>query len=185
MPTYPPPVPLPDLQRYLKDSSTDANVIALLTDAINVATERVYTYLDRDYTPNAAKTDVFIGNDHAYHFLRYPAGALTSWKYYDSGGEETDVGASYLKLFSNGRLIVSKEKKFLSAYEHRVGYTTPASLTCPEMVRQVIIEIAADIFEASKQGVGKFGITREHDIEYQSLSPRHEYLLAPYRRMPV
>jgi hypothetical protein len=181
MPTYPPPVPLPELQRYLKDVSVDANVITLLTDAINIATERVYTYLDRDYTPNAAKTDVFLGNDRAYHFLRHPCGALTSWKYYDSGGEETDAGASYLKLFSNGRLIVNKEKKFLSNYEHRVGYTTPASLACPEMVRHVIIEIAAAIFEDSKQGAGEFRTSPEAF----ALSERHEYLLAPYRRLPL
>jgi hypothetical protein len=181
MPTYLPPIALPDVQRYLKDASTDGNVILLLTEAINTATERVYTYLDRDYTPNAVKTDVFLGNDRAYHFLRHPCVAITSWKYYDSGGEETDAGASYLKLFSNGRLIVSKEKKFLSNYEHRIGYTTPASLACPEMVRHVIIEIAAAIFEDSKQGAGEF----RTDAEGFTLSERHEYLLAPYRRLPL
>jgi hypothetical protein len=185
MPTYPPPIPLTDLQRFLKDSSTDPNVVALLTEAINVATERVYTYLDRDYTANAAKLDVFLGNDRAYRFLRHPAGVLTSWKHYDAGGVETDVGASSLKLFANGKLVVSKEKTFLSGYEHRIGYTTPASLICPEMVRQVILEIAADMFEESKQGAGEFGIARDAQLEYLPLAERHLYMLAPYRRVPL
>lgn len=178
MPTYLPPIALPDVQRYLKDVSTDGNVILLLTEAIHTATERVYTYLDRDYTPNAVKTDSFFGDDRAYHFLRHPCGAITSWKYYDTGGAETDVGAVFLKLFSNGKLIVTKEKKFLSGYEHRVSYTTPASLSCPEMVKQVIIEIAAGIFEASKQGAGELQ-------DEEMMTQRHEYLLAPYRRIPV
>ena len=178
MPTYPPPIALPEVQRYLKDTSADANVLSLLTEAIHAATERVYTYLDRDYTPNAAKTDSFFGDDRAYHFLRHPCSAITSWKYYDAAGAETDAGAIYLKLFSNGKLIVTKEKKFLSGFEHRISYITPATLTCPEMVKQVIIEIAAGIFEASKQGAGEL-----HDDEM--MTQRHEYLLAPYRRIPV
>ena len=178
MPTYLPPIALPDVQRYLKDTSTDANVLALLTEALHAATERVYTYLDRDYTPNAVKTDSFFGDDHAYHFLRYPCSVITSWKYYDAAGAETDVGATYLKLFSNGKLIVTKEKKFLSGFEHRISYITPATLTCPEMVKQVIIEIAAGIFEASKQGAGEL-------LDDEMMTQRHEYLLAPYRRIPV
>lgn len=185
MPTFPSPVPLPELQRYLKDTSVDPNVTTLLTTALDIATERVYTYLDRDYTPSAAKTDVFFGNDRAYHFLRYPAGALTSWKYYDADGVETNVGTSYLKLFSNGKLIVSKEKKFPCGYEHRIGYTTPASLACPETIRQVIIEIAAEIFEESKQGASELCIQSEGDVRYYSLSERHRNMLAVYRRLPV
>jgi hypothetical protein len=185
MPTFPSPVPLPELQRYLKDTSTDPNVTTLLTLSLDTATERVYAYLDRDYTPNAAKMDIFFGNDSAYHFLRHTAGALTSWKYYDADGVETDPGTSYLKLFSNGKLIVSKEKKFPCGYEHRVGYTTPASLTCPETVKQVIIEIAAEIFEESKQGAGELRIHSNVYVTYYSLSERHREMLAAYRRMPV
>ena len=185
MPSYPPPLPITDLQRFLKDTTTDPNVLLLMTEAINVATERIYTYIGHDYTPSAPKLDVFFGDDRAYHFLRHPAGALTSWKYYDADGVETDAGAGALKLFSSGRLVVSREKKFPSGYEHRIGYTTPASLVCPELVRQVIIEMAAAIYEDSKQGAGEFRIASDADRQYLLLSPKHEYQLAPYRRMPI
>lgn len=184
MPTYPSPVPVPDLQRYLKDISTDPNVTTLFTTALETATELVYTHLGRDYTPNAVKTDVFFGNDLHYHFLGNPAGTLTSWKYYDDGGVETDAGASYLKLFANGRLVVSKEKTFLCGYEHRIVYTQPA-LMCPETVKQVIIEAAAEIFEESKQGAGRFEIADDGAVRYASLLERHQAKLAQYRRLPV
>ena len=193
MPTYTPPVPLPDLQRYLKDTSTDPSLLVLLQFALETATERVYTYLGRDYTPSAVKTDIFWGTDTDYHYLRYPCGAITSWTYYDRGGTANIGNISDLHLFETGMVVVNTNDLFRSHYEHRITYTQPALTAAPEEVKQVIIELAAQIFEESKHGAGALGIATDWSrdsaasdrVRYLDLSDRHRTQLTAYRRVPI
>lgn len=193
MPTYPSPVSLSDFQRYLKDTTTDAAIQAMYQSLLDTATEKIYTYLDRDYTPSAVKTDVFFGNDLHVHRMLNPAGAFISWKYYDEYAAETIANISDLVLLANGFAAVGAVKIFLRGYEHRLKYSQPATLTCPESVRQVITEIAAVIFEESNQGGGRLGIAIESDKSdtayernrYLDLSARQITMLAPYKRVAV
>ena len=78
MPTFPSPVLLSEFQSYLKDTTTDAGILAFYQSLLYTATEKVYTYLDRDYTPNAVKTDVFFGRGLQVHRMQNPAGTLIS-----------------------------------------------------------------------------------------------------------
>ncbi|MDP4229799.1 MAG: hypothetical protein Q8916_05270 [Bacteroidota bacterium] len=193
MPTYPSPVALSDFQNYLKDSTTDTTILAFYQILLDTATERVYTYLDRDYTPGAEKTEVFFGNGRRVQRLNDPAGALLSWKYYDSSGSETIVDISEAFLMAKGILVVTAGRKFERCFEHRLTYNLPTTLRCPEMVKQVITEIAAVIFEESKQGGGRLGAFSESDkldttsdrIRYIELSARQKEMLAPYKRIAV
>lgn len=193
MSTYPSPVFLSDFQRYLKDTTTDVTIQAFYQSLLDTATEKIYTYLDRDYTPGVMKTDIFFGNGLHVHWMYNPAGILHTWKYYDAYGNETVVSISELVLLANGTVAVAAEKRFLREFEHRIVYDQPLSLICPETVRQVITEVAAVIFEESKQGASRLGIEVESDrsdsnyerARYQDLTKRQERILAPYKRMAV
>ena len=193
MPTYPSPVSLSDFQRYLKDTTTDISIQAFYQSLLDTATEKIYTYLDRDYTPGAVKTDVFLGNGLHVHRMLNPAGALIAWKYYDEFAAETIANIADLVLLANGMAAIGGVKTFLRGYEHRLKYSQPSGLTCPEAVRQVITEVAAVIFEESKQGTSRLGIETESDksdssyerVRYHDLSPRQIAMLAPYKRVAV
>lgn len=193
MPTFISPVSLSEFQRYLKDTTTDTAILALYQSLLDTATEKVYTYLDRDYTPSAPKTDIFWGTGMHTHRMNNQAGALTSWKYYDAKGNETVVSISELVLMANGMITVAANKRFECAFEHRIVYTQPVLLTCPESVKQVIIEVAAIVFEESKQGAGNLGkltesVKADADFErvrYLDLSSRQRMMLAPYKRIAV
>lgn len=187
------PVTLEEFQFYIFDTSTDTDLLAFYQRLLDGATERVYTYLGRDYTPEAEKTDVFFGTSMHVHRMDNPAGEILSWKYYDAYGNETVVDISELVLMARGTIAVAASKIFYKDFEHRITYKQPDSLQCPETVKQAIIEIAAIIFEESKQGGGNLGrllVSDRIDADYErvrfiELSPRHLNLLAPYKRIAV
>ena len=192
MPTYTSPVSTGEFKTYLNDTTTDTGILAFYQSLLDMATEKVYTYLDRDYTPGAVKTDVFFGNEHHIHRMRDPAATLTSWKSYDSEGAETIHDISGLVLMANGNLVVCAKGLFDQGSEHRIKYTLP-NWTVPETIRQVIIEIAAIVFEESKSGGGRLGIAIETDridssterLRYLDLTKRQQITLAPYKRIAV
>ena len=193
MPTFPSPVSVASLQSYLNDTSVDVGVLAFYASLLDSATEKVYTYLDRDYTSGAAKIDIFFGNGRRAHRLQNPAALLISWKYYDLRGAETIADISSLVLLANGSLAVGPEHAFEAGFEHRLHYQMPSSLNCPESVRQVIIEVASILFEESKQGGGRLGILSEADkngmgtdrVRYTDLTDRQKIMLMPYMRIAV
>ncbi len=193
MPTFPSPVLVSEFQTYLKDTTTDTAILAFYGSLLDTATEKVYTYLDRDYTASALKTDVFFGTGMHVHGMQNPAGTLIGWKYYDDTGAETIANISDLVLLANGNIAVSALKKFLRGFEHRLKYSLPSTLACPETVKQVITEIAAMIFEESKQGSGRLGIMIESDkndtssdrFRYADLTERQKAMLSPYKRYAI
>src|SRR5689334_18694097 len=134
MSTFPSPVTLSEFQRYLKDTSTDTGILAFYQSLLDTATEKVYTYLDRDYTASAVKTDIFFGKGLHVHRMQHPASALISWKYYDETGAETVADISTLVLLATGMIVVGSVEKFSRGYEHRLSYSLPSTLTCPETV---------------------------------------------------
>lgn len=193
MPTFPSPVALADFQTYLKDSSSDPTVTGFFQTCLNAATEAVYTWLDRDYTALATKTDIFWGDDTAFYAPRHQAGSITSWTYTDLSGTVTTESVSNLLIRANGYLIQSLADPFQCGAEHTLSYKQPSTLTCPETVMEVITEIAAWLFEQSKQGTGnlaldtisaKDGAAYERD-RFLDLSERHKEMLRPYKRYPV
>jgi hypothetical protein len=193
MPTFTSPVSVATFQVYLKDTSTDTTLLAFYQTLINNATEAVYTWLDRDYTASAAKTDIFWGDDTQFHAPRHQAAAFTSWTYTDLSGTTTNPGASDLITRANGFLIQTKTHTFQSQAEHTLTYTQPSTLICPEQVMQVITEIAAIQFEQSNQGAGSLGIgiassrdgvSTAHE-RFLDLSQIHKDMLRPYKRYPV
>ncbi len=193
MSTFPSPVSLAEFQNYLKDTTVDIGILAFYQTLLDTATEKIYTYLDRDYTPSVAKTDVFFGRGLHVHKMRNPAGALVSWKYYDNTGAETIANIADLVLLANGSVTVCAVKTFLRGFEHRLKYFQPTTLTCPETVKQVITETAAIIFEESKQGSGRLGIMTESDrldtntnrVRYLDLTERQKATLMPYKRYAI
>ncbi len=193
MPTFPSPVSLSDFQSYLKDTTTDTGILAFYQSLLNTATEKIYTYLDRDYTPGAVKTDIFFGRGLQVHRMQYPAGALISWKYYDKTGAETVANIADLVLLANGSIAVGAVMKFLWGYEHRLKYSLPSTLTCPETIRLIITEVAAVIYEESKLGSGRLGIMIESDkndtsndrLRYSDLSERQKAMLSPYKKYAI
>jgi hypothetical protein len=185
MPTYIPPVTVSELQNYLNDTSTDPDVLLLYEDAINAATERTYTYLGRDYTPGV-RTSIFWGDGGSCHSLIEPALTIHTWTYRDTEGTLSVGDISKLQLFELGRLIIAHDVTFESGYEHYITYT-PIPVLCPETVKQVIIEIAATIYEESKRGRGILIIESEWQTgssgeRYKELDDQHKKVLAPYRR---
>ncbi|HEY3874401.1 MAG TPA: hypothetical protein VGM92_02910 [Candidatus Kapabacteria bacterium] len=193
MPTFTSPVALADLQTYLKDSSTDPTVTGFFQTCLNVATEAVYTWLDRDYTASATKTDTFWGDDTTFYAPLHQVGTLLSWTSSDRSGTVTTENIASLIVRANGYLLQALNGGFERGAEHTISYQQPASLSCPETVAQVITEIAALLFQASNQGTGSLGlliasqndgasIEREHFLD---LSPIHQLTLRPYKRYPV
>jgi hypothetical protein len=193
MPTFTSPVSLAEFQSYLRDTSTDVDILAFYQSLLDTATEKIYTFLDRDYTPSAVKTDVFFGRGLHVHRMKHPAGALISWKYYDEFGEETIGDVATLVLFANGQVVAGAIEKFASGFEHRLKYSLPASLTCPETVKQVILETSAIMYEESKLGGARLGIGTQLDLfnsgeeryRYVDLSSRQVAMLAGYRRVGI
>ncbi|MEI8134832.1 MAG: hypothetical protein WCH46_07105 [bacterium] len=193
MSTYPSPVTVADFQKYMRDATTDTEVLSFFQSILDSATEQVYTYLGRDYTPSAVKTDVFFGKGLHIHRMDNPAGTIINWKSYDFEGTETINDISGLVLISRGAIVVNPEATFAKNLEHRIKYALPDSLSAPETVCQVILEIAAIVFEESKLGGARLGIEIESDhsnpsgtrVKYLDLRPRHVELLAPYRRVAV
>jgi hypothetical protein len=193
MPTYPSPVTVPAFQLYLNDLSGDPTILGFFQTLLDTATERVYTYLDLDFTANAAKNEVFTGNDTDYFRLHQPASSITTWIATDLDGVATPQSIAPLHLFENGMLLVNSQGTFASGYEHSFSYKTPVSLTCPETVRQVITEIAAVMLRESKQGAGSLSkaIDMYRDTaslarsEFIELDDRHRAMLSPYKRYAV
>ncbi|MEP7234603.1 MAG: hypothetical protein ABI778_04835 [Ignavibacteriota bacterium] len=193
MSTFPSPVSVSEFQSYLRDTTTDVDILAFYASLLDTATEKVYTYLDRDYTASAVKTDVFFGKGLHVHRMKHPAGALISWKYYDESGTETIADTGDLVLFANGEIAAGATAKFSFGYEHRLKYSLALSLVCPEAVKQVILETAAIIYEESKLGGARLGIGIESDrgdaniarYRYLDLSERQKGMLQPYKRYAV
>jgi hypothetical protein len=193
MPTFTSPVALTDFQTYLKDASTDTTVTGFFQTCLNAATEAVYTWLDRDYTASASKTDVFWGDDTAFHSLRHQAGSVTAWSYTDLSGTVTTPGTSDLLIRANGYLLQTLQHKFQCEAEHTVIYHQPSTLTYPETVMQVITEVAALLYQASNQGTGELGVllathrdgTSTDHQRFLDLTEFHKDKLRPYKRYPV
>ncbi len=191
MSTYTSPVTLSNFQLYLNDQSADPTVHAYYQSLLDYATERIYTYLDRDYTASAVKTDIFFGNCKPWRRLHQVAGAVTAWSSVDSLGAITTNDPTTIHLFEGGELAVLSSGTFDPTLEHRITYSLPSSLSCPETVAQVITEVAAVALRESKQGSGSLGeqMSYSHDSNFSSravyveLSDRHRELLSPYRRI--
>jgi hypothetical protein len=188
MSLYPPPVTLDEFKRYLNDDSSDTTMLGFYTACLEAATESVYTYLGRDYSSAAARTDIFWGDGTNRHRLRYPAGAIVSWQYLDTDGTPTVGDHTKLHLFENGELIIGDDITFERGYEHRIAYTLPLGLTAPKTVAQVILEHAARIYEESKRGTGILVIesewqTNARGAHYRTIDERHRRMLAPYRKL--
>ena len=193
MPTFTSPVALADFQTYLKDSSTDTTVTGFFQTCLNAATEAVYTWLDRDYTASATKTDTFWGDDTQFYAPKHQIGTLISWSYTDLSGTVTTMSTADLIIRANGYLLQAITGRFQRGAEHTISYHQPASLTCPEAVMEVITEIAALLYQASNQGTGSLGVltSSQNDgasIErerFLDLTPLHQQMLRPYKRYPV
>ena len=190
MPTYLSPVSVTDFQAYINDTSLDPDILNFYKTLLDRATERIYRYLDLDFTAEAPKTESFWGNGANYHRLHQPAGIITSWEAIDLTGSSIVMDTSKLVLYENGKYIHLKEGFFDRNLEHRIGYELPESLSAPETVQQVIIEVAATMLRESNKGAGALGesseSTRENDSsisqQFYELEDRHRQLLSAYRR---
>ena len=171
------PATVEELQYYLRDESTDPDLLDYFQYALDNATAFVYTYLDRDYTASTSFTEIFWGDGGNAVRLRHRAGAITSWKYYDETGEETIEDEDDLGLRENGHLVIAGTKRFLDGYEHRIVYALPGSLSCPQPVKQCVIELAAILFNKSNQGHGT--------LSSLDLEPHHIEILGMHKRLPV
>lgn len=183
---FPSPLLVTDLQNYLNDSSTDPDIIYLFEQAMNAATDRVYTYLGRDYTVSA-RTLIFWGDGGTRHRLAEEAGTILSWEYRDTDGNVFLGDHAKLKLFEDGLLIIAHDVVFECGYEHHITFMPPITIACPDAVKQVILEISATIYEESKRGRGILIIESEEQPSggterYKELDERHKKVLAPYRR---
>ena len=193
MPTYTSPVALADFQEYLKDSSTDAGLLAFFQSLLDASTEYVYTWLDRDFTPSATKTDTFMGTNTNEHRLHSAADHIVSWQYRDSQGVVSVPSSSEIVLFESGLRAKLKTMTFGLGYEYQIVYVQPASLACPESVRQVILERTAVMYQDSNQGEGIIGIEMNYARDqaylerasYRDLSPEHKEILRMYKRYSV
>lgn len=193
MATYPSPVSVPDFQKYINDLSADPAVLAFFQSLLDTATERIYTYLDTDFTASAVKTDIFWGDGSNYHRLHLHADAVTMWKTVDEQGTIVTMDITKMHLFEKGLMIVLSEGTFECEKEHQIAYTLPSALVCPETVRQVITEVAAVMLRESKQGGGTLGeqLDQFHDANgttrevYFELTDRHRDALSPYKRYAV
>lgn len=190
MPTYTSPVSVADFQTYINDTSEDEDILVFYQSLLDRATERIYNYLDKDFTAEAEKKEIFWGNDSKYHRLHQPAGTISAWQTINREGMPTPMDTSDLLLFENGLLLYRKEGTFESQFEHHIVYELRGDLTCPETVQQVIIEIAAIMLRESTKGGGMLGEnsewTRENNStigqHFYELTERHRELLSPYRR---
>jgi hypothetical protein len=193
MSTYTSPVALADVQEYLKDSSTDAGLLAFFQSLLDASTEYVYTWLDRDFTPSATKTDTFMGNNTNEHRLHSAADHIVSWQYRDSQDVVTVPLTTEILLFESGIRAKLKTMIFGVGYEYQIVYVQPASITCPESIRHVILERAVIMYQDSNQGEGILGIEMNYARDqayleratYLDLSPEHKEILRMYKRYPV
>src|SRR5260370_29129968 len=111
-----------------------------------------------------------------------PCETLTFWKTFDIHGTLVVQDLSELVIMANGEIVVNAKQKFDRKLEHRIKYSQPAALACPESVMQVITEVEALIYEDSKQGGARLGIEIESDrsdstgvrIRYFDLTERQE-----------
>ena len=193
MPSFASPVTLTQFQTYLKDSSVDPVVTGFFLQLLDTATEYVYRWLDRDFTASAIRTDVFWGDGQSFYRPRHPVGSLLSWTTISRDGTTSSIGVGDLILRENGNLVLTKTGSFEQGLEHRLMYQLPGGLSCPETVQHVILEIAALMYDASKQGGDALGLIVNTDRNsagtdrerYADLTERHKELLRPYKRIPV
>lgn len=171
------PVTVQEFQTYLRDSSTDPALLAYYQELLDRTTDYIVGYIEKDYTANAVKTDVFWGDDTDGHRLTHPAGVITQWKHYGHDGSETTEALGSLALREHGSFVVAYGKTFASGREHRLTYQLPNSLEWPIALKQVITELTAMLFEASKQGQGTLFI--------EPIPERHRQILDQYRTIPV
>jgi hypothetical protein len=175
---------------YLHDSSTDTDLLDFYQTLLDTATERVYDWLDRDYTASATKSETFIGGGTLWHFTKYPVATLVSWTTSDIDGVTDTRDVTDLIIRLGGRALQCTNDVFSSDLEHTIGYAQPASITCPETVRQAILEIASIMFDESRQGSGALGLDTLSTYEdlnheravFRTLTDRHAQMLTPYRR---
>jgi hypothetical protein len=193
MSTFPSPVSVAELQIYLRDATTETAMLDFYQALLDTATEKIYTYLDRDYSPEAVKTDVFFGNGLHVHRMSNFCGTLIQFQSYDIHDNLVTLDLAELVLMANGHIVVNAANRFLRSLEYRIKYAQPDDLVCPESVKQVITEVAAIIFEESKQGGARLGIAIESDrndasgirVRFLDLTPRQIEMLAPYKRAAV
>jgi hypothetical protein len=202
MSTYPSPVALADFQEYLKDTSTDATLLAFYQSLLDASTEYVYTWLDRDYTASATKSDRFWGDGTQCYAPHNQVGTLLTWSETDAAGTTTSIGVTDLFLRANGYVVQIKStstESFQSGYEHLLTYQQPSTLTCPETVRQVITEISALLLRDSNQGEGTLAVSIASERDgalgftggfsdrqrFLDLTERHKEMLRPYKRYPL
>lgn len=193
MPTYTSPVTVSEFQLYNTDLSADPTLLGFFQSLLETATERVYNYLDLDFTAGTLNVQTFVGSGGDFVLLHQPAEAITAWETVDRIGTLTPQNETALHLFDGGRVVVNADGIFDQSLEHRISYTLPASLTCPETVKQVITEVASIMLRESKQGAGSLGELREffsdtagaHRSVFSELTERHRMMLSPYKRYAV
>src|SRR4051812_45890419 len=98
MSTFPSPVSVAELQTYLRDATTDTSMLDFYQSLLDTATEKIYTYLDRDYTPEAVKTDIFFGNGLHIHRMNNSCGTLINWHSCDIDGNIVTLDIAELVL---------------------------------------------------------------------------------------
>jgi hypothetical protein len=190
MPTS--PATVSQLQLYLKDSSVDPALLGFYQSLLDAVTNKIYSYLDRDFTSSAHTHDVFWGNSTAEHLLHDAAGSIVSWTYKGLDGNSTTGTNSDLILFEEGKRVRNKTTIFEAHIEYTINYAL-ASTGWPEAVVQVIVEDAAILFNESNQGGGTLGelIASTKDgqftdrVRYSDLSEAHAKILRMYKRYPV
>jgi hypothetical protein len=186
------PATVPQLQFYLKDTSTESNLLVFYQSLLDAVTNKISAYLDRDFTSVTPKQDVFWGDGSDMHRLHNAASGISSWTYKDLDGNIDTGSNTALVLFEEGRLVRNKVNIFQEGFEYTITYAL-ASTSWPEAVVQVIIEDAAILFNESNQGSGSLGelIASSHDgqfsdrIRYSDLTEAHEKILRMYKRYPV
>ncbi len=186
------PVTISQFQVYLKDTSTDPALLTFYQSLLDATTNKIATYLDRDFTALAHTHDTFWGNNTNEHILHDAASSVLTWTYTDLDGHIQTGSNTDLILFEEGRLVRNKVTIFEENVEYTINYAN-TSTGWPQAVEQVIIEDAAILFNESNQGGGTLAeliaSSREGQfterVRYTDLTQAHEKILNMYKRFAV
>lgn len=183
------PVSVAELQYYLKDASTDTAYLAFLSRLLDATTDIIYSQLRRDFTSPLVINERFFGTgrDRYFPLQSYGPINLLSVLEINFAGDSDPIAVTQF-FVGPDNYIFWKTSNFRRDRWYFISYTL--TQTVPEAVRQVITEMAYELIESGRRGMG--ALNKETDYSnvlgqsslryrnYADLDKRWQLMLTAY-----
>ena len=160
------PISNTELKYYLRITTTDASFNTFMTEQITAATERVFSYMQQDYSSGLAQSIVLQGSGAkvitipwlvqkvAPGSLLHTVGAVDKQEV-GSAVAAVAVDASKLR-FVRGTRDLWNDDGWDKNCTYLINWTN-AAFTCPRVIKQCVMKLAAYYASESRQMFGFLG----------------------------